>query len=76
MGVAPFRYRSIPMPGLKAFKDTMDGVDQYLESGPYNKPVLTVMSEHDSVIDTANLIQKLPKIFTNPDSGVHLVWTD
>lgn len=68
MGVAPFRYRSIPMPGLKAFKDTMDGVDQYLKSGPYDKPVLTVMSEHDSVIDTANLIQKLPKIFTNPDS--------
>lgn len=67
-GVAPFRYTSIPMQGLNAFKETMDGVDKYLEGKPYNKPVLTVMSEHDSVIDTENLIEKLPKIFNNPNS--------
>lgn len=71
-GVAPFRYETIPLEGVEAFRQSMLKVQEALNSGEYLKPVIIMMTEHDSVVDTKTLIQKLPKIFKNPNS--RFIW--
>lgn len=71
-GVAPFRYETIPLEAVEAFRQSMLKAQEALNSGLYAKPTIIMMTEHDSVIDTETLIHKLPKIFKHPAS--RFIW--
>lgn len=66
-GTSDFRYRTIPMTGLDAYYDTMTAAVSALEK-PYPKPVLTVLSEFDSIVDTKRVLQSVDECFLNPRS--------
>ena len=71
-GVLPFKYGTIPLDGLNAFKDTMDDADKALKKKPYDKPVLVMMSANDSIVDTQSLLKIFDKQLTNPNSKI--IW--
>ncbi len=71
-GVLPFKYGTIPMDGLNAFKDTMDSADKALKEKKYDKPVLVMMSANDSIVDTQSLLKLFDKQLTNPNSKI--IW--
>lgn len=66
-GTSAFRYRTLPMTGLVAYCDTMDHAEEALEK-PYRKPVLTVLSEFDSIVDTERMLEAADESFLNPRS--------
>ena len=66
-GTTAFRYRTLPMTGLVAYCDTMDHAEEALEK-PYRKPVLTVLSEFDSIVDTERMLEAADESFLNPRS--------
>ena len=68
----PFKYGTIPLDGLNAFKDTMDDADKALKKKPYDKPVLVMMSANDSIVDTQSLLKIFDKQLTNPNSKI--IW--
>lgn len=71
-GVLPFKYGTIPVDGLNAFKHTMDDADEALKSKPYEKPVLVMMSANDSIVDTQSLLKLFDKQLVNPNSRI--IW--
>lgn len=66
------RYMTVPTNGFAQFYRSSRRARQALASGPYGKPVLMVVAEHDSVLDTAYLAQGFSAQFTHPAS--RLVW--
>ncbi|THF62397.1 alpha/beta fold hydrolase [Pseudothauera nasutitermitis] len=75
-GVRPMqnavRYLTVPTNGFAQFYRSSRAARQALAGTPYGKPVLMVVAEHDSVLDTAYLAQTFSTRFTHPDS--RLVW--
>lgn len=66
------RYNSLPMHGAAVYYDTVKTVQADLEDVIYNKPVFMMMSEGDSVIDTAFPSNVFQKQFTNENN--QLIW--
>lgn len=71
-GDAPFKYNTIPMDAIVAFKDTMDKSNDFLMHHKITKPVIVMMSEHDSIINTQSLIKVFDKSLVNPYSKI--IW--
>lgn len=71
-GVAPFRYETVPLEAIEAFRQSMVNVQESMKDKTYSKPVIVMMTEHDSVINAKELIHILPKVFTNPKS--RFIW--
>ena len=67
-GQTAFRYTIVPVPALAAFVDTMRGVDRALKEKTFDKPVVAMLAERDSILDTQELIEWLPKRFTSPQT--------
>lgn len=66
------RYLTVPTNGFAQFYRSSRQVRRDLARAPYAKPALMVVAEHDSVIDTAALVQTFHQQFTHPDS--RLIW--
>jgi esterase/lipase len=67
----PVRYMAVPTNGFAQFYRTSVLAQKLLEK-PYDKPVVMIASEHDSVIDTQYLVDVFQNQFTNPYS--RLIW--
>src|SRR5690606_7510930 len=66
------RYMTVPTNGFAQFYRSSRRARQALASGPYGKPVLMVVAEHDSVLDTGYLAQGFSAQFPHPAS--RLIW--
>lgn len=71
-GDAPFKYNTVPMDAIVAFKHTMDTSNDYLTKNKITKPVIVMMSQHDSIINTQSLVKVFDKALTNPASKI--IW--
>lgn len=71
-GTTPFRYRTAPLQALETFKDSMDSAMIRVSGAPYEKPVLVFMAEHDSIVNTQELLPLMQKQFTS--SASRFVW--
>tara|TARA_R110001592_G_scaffold259970_2_gene524237 strand:+ start:136 stop:1299 length:1164 start_codon:yes stop_codon:yes gene_type:complete len=66
------RYNSLPMNGAAIYYDTVKIVQNDLQNTTYNKPVFMIISEGDSVIDTAFPTTVFQKQFINKNN--QLIW--
>lgn len=66
------RYLRVPTNGFAQFWHTSAAVQALLKKQPYDKPVLLVLSEHDSVLDTRWILNQFDAHFTHPNSRV--IW--
>ena len=71
-GDAPFKYNTVPMDAIVAFKHTMDTSNDYLIKNKITKPVIVMMSQHDSIINTQSLVKVFDNALTNPASKI--IW--
>lgn len=71
-GDAPFKYNTVPMDGIVAFKHTMDASNDILTNKKISMPVIVMMSEHDSIINTQSLVKAFDRALTNPASEI--IW--
>lgn len=71
-GMTPFRYRTVPLQALETFKESMDSAILRVSGAPYDKPVLVFMAEHDSIVNTQELLPLMQKQFTS--SASRFVW--
>ncbi len=69
-GVMLFKYSTAPVDAIAAFKVTMDDSFRLFRKAPYDKPVFVALTEHDSVLDTPNLLKLFDKQLTNPNSKI------
>lgn len=66
------RYLATPTNGFAQFYWSARAAQRLLRERTYDKPVFMAVAQHDSVIDTAYLLDVFQHRFTNPDS--RLVW--
>ncbi|MEI7202082.1 alpha/beta fold hydrolase [Pectobacterium parvum] len=66
------RYMRVPTNGFAQYYYSSSSVRSQLAKRPYDKPVLIVLAEHDSVVDTAYVVNEFDKQFTHPRS--RLIW--
>ncbi|ENA9835963.1 alpha/beta fold hydrolase [Escherichia coli] len=66
------RYQIIPVNAVTQYYYTSRAIQQKLAKTKYNKSVLLVMAQHDSVVDVNWIMQKFDTYFTNPNS--RLIW--
>lgn len=66
------RYLRVPTNGFAQFYYSSASVRHLLAKTPYNKPVLMVLAQHDSVLDTAAILGQFDKAFPHPASRV--IW--
>ncbi|PWC25865.1 MULTISPECIES: alpha/beta hydrolase [Brenneria] len=66
------RYMVVPTNGFAQFYHSSAAVRRLLAQTAYDKPVLMVLTEHDSVLDTPYLLELFERKFTNPHS--RLIW--
>ncbi len=66
------RYLRVPTNGFAQFYRTSASAQQLVTHQTWNKPVLMVLSEHDSVLNTAWILDQFEKTFTHPASRV--IW--
>ncbi|MBX4898724.1 alpha/beta fold hydrolase [Rhizobium bangladeshense] len=66
------RYLVVPTNGFAQYYYTSRSVRKLLTYSPYKKPVLMVIAEHDSVLDTNYLLRAFERSFTHPAS--RLIW--
>ncbi|MEQ9916048.1 alpha/beta fold hydrolase [Pectobacterium aroidearum] len=66
------RYMRVPTNGFAQYYYSSSGVRSLLAKKPYDKPVLIVLAEHDSVVDTTYIVNTFDTLFTNPRS--RLIW--
>lgn len=66
------RYLNTPTNGFAQFYRSSHAVQRLLDERFYDKPVLMVVAQHDSVLDTRYLLEKFQHRFTHPAS--RLVW--
>jgi len=67
----PVRYLNVPTNGFAQFYHTSTNARRLL-SRTYDKPVFMAVAQHDSVLDTAYLLDVFQRRFTHPDS--RLIW--
>lgn len=60
------------MDAIVAFKHTMDTSNDYLIKNKITKPVIVMMSQHDSIINTQSLVKVFDNALTNPASKI--IW--
>ncbi|MDH1262454.1 alpha/beta fold hydrolase [Pseudomonas sp. GD03944] len=68
----PVRYLNVPTNAFAQFYRSSVAVQARLNTGSYDKPVLVVAAQHDSVLDTAHIRDTFTRRFTHPAS--RLVW--
>ena len=66
------RYLRVPTNGFAQFWYTSAAVQALLKKHPYDKPVLMVLTEHDSVLDTGWILNQFDARFIHPASRV--IW--
>lgn len=66
------RYMTVPTNGFAQFYRSSRRARRALHHAPYSKPVLMVVAEHDSVLDTAYLSKIFRTRLTHPAS--RLIW--
>lgn len=66
------RYLRVPTNGFAQFYYSSANVRHLLAKSPYDKPVLMVLAQHDSVLDTAAMLAQFDKAFPHPASRV--IW--
>lgn len=66
------RYMLVPTNGFAQFYRSSSRARRALQRATYDKPVLIVAAEHDSVVDTTHLARSFHTRFTHPAS--RLVW--
>jgi esterase/lipase len=66
------RYLIVPTNGFALFYRSSLDARRALDRAPYDKPVLMVVAEHDSVLDTAYLAETFSIRFSHPAS--RLIW--
>lgn len=66
------RYSAMPTNGFAQYAHTSSAVLAQLNQHPYEKPVVMVLTEHDSVLDTHEIRALFGQRFTHPDS--RLIW--
>lgn len=66
------RYMRVPTNGFAQYYYSSSGVRSQLAKKSYDKPVLIVLAEHDSVVDTTYIVDAFDKQFTHPSS--RLIW--
>lgn len=66
------RYLNTPTNGFAQFYRSSHAAQRRLASKPYDKPVFMVVAEHDSVLDTAYLLDVFQTRLRHPDS--RMVW--
>lgn len=66
------RYANIPTNGFAQYYYSSSSVRCLLNQQPYNKPVLIVLVQHDSVLDTATILAEFDSSFPHPKS--RLIW--
>ncbi|WP_323639233.1 alpha/beta hydrolase [Pectobacterium polonicum] len=66
------RYMRVPTNGFAQYYYSSSGVRSQLAKKPYDKPVLIVLAEHDSVVDTTYIANMFDTQFTHPRS--RLIW--
>lgn len=71
-GITPFRYRTAPMQGYSTFISSMNSAMNRMKDQVYRKPVLVFMTEHDSIVNTQELLPLMQRQFASPRS--RFVW--
>ncbi len=66
------RYDTLALNGVALNAASVAELDKQLNKAPYDKPVLAVISEHDSVIDSAGVSGRFQQDFTHPTN--RLLW--
>lgn len=66
------RYNSLPMNGAAVYYDTVSEVQNKLAAYDFSKPTVMVLSEGDSVVDTAAAVDWFNRQFLNPAN--RLIW--
>lgn len=66
------RYRAMPVNGFAQFYHTSRKARNSLKNNTFDRPVFMVLTEHDSVIETAEVKEAFQERFTHPDS--RLMW--
>ncbi|USH05262.1 alpha/beta fold hydrolase [Grimontia kaedaensis] len=66
------RYATLATNGAVLFSESVSEVNDHLSETPYRKPVLMVISESDSVLDSAETIDLFKSSFLHPQS--RFVW--
>lgn len=66
------RYLRVPTNGFAQFYYSSASVRHLLAKAPYDKPVLMVLAQHDSVLDTAAMLAQFDKAF--PHSASRVIW--
>lgn len=70
--MGPFKYNNVPLDAIVAFKHTMDDADALLKEKKLDIPVVVMMTEHDSVVDTQDLLPLFDRQLANPASKI--IW--
>lgn len=66
------RYLRVPTNGFAQFYYTSAAAQKLIASGQWDKPVMMVLTEHDSVLNTAWILNHFDATFTHPASRV--IW--
>lgn len=68
----PVRYLNVPTNGFAQFYRSALLAQKHLKQAPYDKPVFVAITQHDSVLDTAFVLDTFNTRFNHPDS--RLIW--
>lgn len=66
----PFKYTTVPLDGIVAFKNTMDTAFQDVSQKQYSKPSIVALSQHDSILPTKKIASLFEKQLTSPYSRI------
>jgi pimeloyl-ACP methyl ester carboxylesterase len=68
----PVRYLNVPTNGFAQFYRSALLAQDHLADRPYSKPVFIAITQHDSVLDTAYVLDSFNTRFSHPES--RLIW--
>lgn len=68
----PVRYLNVPTNGFAQFYRSALSAQRHIQRQRYEKPVFIAITQHDSVLDTAYVLDNFNTRFNHPDS--RLIW--
>lgn len=68
----PMRYSIVPTNGFAQFYRTSVAVRRLIQRTTFDRPVVMILSEHDSVLDVRYILKRFTTRFTHPQS--RLIW--
>lgn len=68
----PTRYLRVPTNAFSQYYYSSARVRSLLSQSPYDKPVLMVLAQHDSLLNTSEMLSQFDRTFSHPDS--RLIW--